>query len=87
MKYLTLLLLTFSLNGFSQRSQLHGTVYSSDTTDVVPFTRIILTSTTDTLYTKTDINGIYKFNAIQADTFTLKAESPINGRRTITGLN
>jgi len=83
MNYLTLLILFFSLSTFSQSSQLYGTVYSSDTTEVVHFIGVKLTSATDSLYTTADINGNYKFNNLKADTFTIYVKNPIYGNKEI----
>jgi hypothetical protein len=83
MKLLILISLLFSRPGYSQNSQISGVVYTNDTTDVVPFTLIKLISSTDTLYTTSDINGNYKYSHLCTDIFKLKVENYYSATTTI----
>jgi len=86
MKILTLFTLCIGFFGFTQTAQIKGVVYSNDTTSVIPFTRVQLTTKTDTIITKTDINGRYKFTNLKTETYRLKVESPYSGYREIAGI-
>ena len=84
MKYLIVLLLCFSFNGFSQNNtQIKGVIYSSDSTEVIPFAKLWLTTKTDTVVTHTDIKGNYIFKNLKTDTFDLRVESLSMERRVI----
>jgi hypothetical protein len=87
MKYLTLIVLLFSLNSYSQDSQISGTIYSADTTEVIPFTYVYLISKSDTIHSYSDLNGNYKFNNIRPDTYNLKVQSYYSGNKIIKGLS
>jgi hypothetical protein len=83
MKFLLLITCLISFSSYSQNSQISGIIYTNDTTDVVPFTLIKLISTTDTLYTISDINGNYKYSNLHTDTFNLKVKRYYSATTTI----
>lgn len=86
MKFLTLITILFSLTCYSQNSQISGVIYTSDTTDIIPFTLIKLINKTDTLLTYSDINGKYKYSNLCTDTYNLKVDSYYSGAKTIIGI-
>jgi len=63
-----------------------GKLYNVDSTEVVPFTIIRLEVAGETINTKTDINGKYKFSAVKPGVCNLKAESVIHGKKEINGI-
>lgn len=63
-----------------------GKLYNSDSTEVVPFSIVRLEVAGETISTRTDINGKYKFSAVKPGICNLKAETASYGNREIKGI-
>jgi len=83
MKILISTILLFQFFSYSQSGQISGVIYSPDTTEVIPFTLVELTTTRDTFTTTSDINGKYKFQNLTTGAYRLKANRTMFGSKEV----
>jgi len=88
MKSLFLILLTlYSIQLLAQNyGEIQGDIYSEDSTEIIPFARVILYSTTDTVVVISDINGTYKFTQLSSDLYNIEVQSSLFGMRKILNI-
>lgn len=63
-----------------------GKVYKSDSSDVVPMAIVKVEIAGEVIGVKTDFSGRYKIDAVPAGVYTVKVETPMDGKREISGV-
>ena len=85
--YIFILTFLFSMQLSAQNcGQINGVVYSADTAEVVPFTRILLINLTDTLLCITGFDGKYKFSDLSAGIYTLMVRNIIYNSQRVNSI-
>lgn len=63
-----------------------GKIFKSDSSDVVPMATVKIEIAGETIGVKTDFTGNFKIDAVPAGVYTVKVESPMDGKREISGI-
>ena len=58
---------------------IEGTVYNSDSTEMLPFAIVILECNEENRALRTDFDGYYKFDSVKTGLYRIKVKSALNG--------
>ena len=81
------LMIAIGANAQNGNGTIMGYVYGSDSTSTVPFAKVWIDYNGDVLGVTADVTGKYKISAVNAGKYNLHATAPIEGKKTLNGIN